>query len=93
MSVEQILKSAKAINAEQVLLEAGKTALIVINGNTKELTKTQLTPYDIFKLIAPIMPEDKKVALVGQPTTEFTYRLDGVGEYNIFVLKESNGIK
>ena len=93
MSVEQILKSAKAINAEQVLLEAGKAALIIVNGNTKELTKTQLTPYDIFKLIAPIMPEDKKVALVGQPTTEFTYRLDGVGEYSIFVLKESNGIK
>jgi twitching motility protein PilT len=93
MSVEQILKSAKAINAEQVFLEAGKTALMVVNGVTRELTKTQLTPYDIFKLIAPIMPEDKKVALVGQPTTEFVYRLDGVGEYHILVLKETNGIK
>lgn len=93
MSVEQILKSAKAINAEQIILEAGKTALMIVNSVTRELTKTQLTPYDIFKLIAPIMPEDKKVALVGQPTTEFLYRLDGVGEYHIFVLKESNGIK
>jgi twitching motility protein PilT len=93
MSVEQLLKSAKALNAEQICLEAGKTALILVGGNVKELTKTQLTPYDIFKLISPIMPEDKKVALVGQPTTEFIYNVDGVGTFHIFILKQTNGIK
>ena len=93
MSVEQLLKSAKALGAQQICLEAGKTALILVNGNIKELTKTPLTPYDIFKLISPIMPEEKKVALVGQPTTEFTYKLEGATDFQVVVLKEANGIK
>lgn len=93
MSVEQLLRSAKALNAEQICLEAGKTALVLVSGNIKELTKTTLTPYDIFKLISPIMPEDKKVALVGQPTTEFNYHVEGLGDFHIFILKEANGIK
>jgi twitching motility protein PilT len=93
MSVEQLLKSAKSLGAQQICLEAGKTALILVNGSIKELTKTPLTPYDIFKLISPIMPEEKKVALVGQPTTEFTYKLEGVADFQVVVLKEANGIK
>ncbi|MEW6731660.1 MAG: PilT/PilU family type 4a pilus ATPase [Acidobacteriota bacterium] len=91
--IEQLLKSAKALNAERLVLEAGKSAFVWTKAGTKELTKTQLTPYDIFKLISPIMPEDKKVALVGQPSTEFQYSIDGVGDFNVTVVKESNGIK
>jgi twitching motility protein PilT len=91
--IEQLLKSAKTLNAERLILEAGKSAFVWTNTGMKEITKTQLTPYDIFKLISPIMPEEKKVALVGQPSTEFQYSLEGIGEFKVTVIKESNGIK
>lgn len=91
--IEQLLRSAKTLNALDLVLEASKSVTVRTSSGSRELTKTQLSPYDIFKLLSPIMPEDKKVALVGQPSTEFSYEMANVGHFHVNVIKEDNGIK
>src|SRR5712691_9820027 len=91
--IDQLLKNAKTLNAERLILEAGKSAFVCTNTGIKELTTTQLAPYDIFMLISQIMPEDNETALASQPSTEFDYRIEGIGEFNVTVSKDRNGLK
>src|SRR5437867_7899854 len=91
--IDQLLKSATTLKAERLILEAGKNAFVCTNTGIKELTRTQLAHYDIFMLISPIMPGDNEMALARQPSTEFDYLIEGVGEFNVTVTKDSNGLK
>lgn len=91
--IDQLLRSTRALNGDRLVLEAGKNAFVWTATGAKDVTKSPLTPYDVFKLISPIMPENRKVDLVGKPSTEFQYHLDCVGNFNVTVIKESSGIK
>lgn len=91
--IDQLLRSTRALNGDRLVLEAGKNALVWTAFGAKDVTKSPLTPYDVFKLISPIMPENRKVDLVGKPSTEFQYHLESVGTFNVTIIKESSGIK
>ena len=91
--IDQLLKSAKTLNAERLILEAGKSALVWTYTGTEELTETQLAPHDIFMLISPIMPEANEKALVHEPSTEFDYLIEGIGEFTVTVIKDRNALK
>lgn len=91
--IDQLLRSTRALNGDRLVLEAGKNAFVWTAAGAKEVTKSPLTPYDVFKLISPIMPENRKVDLVGKPSTEFQYHLEGIGTFDVTVIKETSGIK
>ncbi len=91
--IDQLLRSTRALNGDRLILEAGKNAFVWTAAGAKEVTKSPLTPYDVFKLISPIMPENRKVDLVGKPSTEFQYHLEGIGTFDVTVVKETSGIK
>ena len=91
--IDQLLRSTRALNGDRLVLEAGKNAFVWTAAGAKEVTKSPLTPYDVFKLISPIMPENRKVDLVGKPSTEFQYHLEGIGTFDVTVIKETSEVR
>jgi twitching motility protein PilT len=92
-SIEGFLKDLRATGGEQLILQAGKSPVIVSSSGVTDLTRTQLTPFDIYKLLAPIIPEDKKAALMSQPTTNFRVSVNGSGVFDALITKEGGGMK
>ncbi|MBX7218869.1 MAG: type IV pilus twitching motility protein PilT [Blastocatellia bacterium] len=92
-SIESLLKDPRMAGADHLVLQAGKNPTVVNSSGATELTRTQLSPFDIFKLLSPIIPEDKKAALMSQPTTQFQVNVAGAGQFDVVVSKEGGAMK
>lgn len=92
-SIESLLRDPRMAGADQLVLQAGKHPIVMNSSGITDLTRTQLSPFDIFKLLSPIIPEDKKAALMSQPTTQFQVNVSGAGPFDVTVSKEGGAMK
>lgn len=92
-SIESLLKDPRMAGADQLVLQAGKSPTVLTSSGATEIARGQLTPFDIYKLLAPIIPEDKKAALMSQPMTNFRTIVNGAGSFDVSITKEGGGMK
>lgn len=92
-SIESLLKDPRMAGADQLVLQAGKSPTVLTSSGPTEISRNQLTPFDIYKLLAPIIPEDKKAALMSQPMTNFRTSVNGAGSFDVSITKEGGGMK
>ncbi len=92
-TIESLLKDPRMAGADQLVLQAGKAPTVFNSSGATELTRSPMTGYDIYRLLQPHLPDDKKTALMSQPTTNFRLNVNGAGTFDVSITKESGGMK
>lgn len=92
-TIESLLKDPRMAGADQLVLQAGKVPTVFNSSGATELTRSPMTPFDIYRLLQPHLPDDKKTALMSQPTTNFRLNVNGAGTFDVSITKEGGGMK
>ncbi|MCS7079742.1 MAG: type IV pilus twitching motility protein PilT [Chloracidobacterium sp.] len=92
-TIESLLKDPRMAGAEQLVLQAGKAPTVFNSSGATELSRNPMTPFDIYRLLQPHIPDDKKTALMSQPTTNFRLSVNGAGTFDVCITKEGGGMK
>ncbi|MGQ9897697.1 MAG: type IV pilus twitching motility protein PilT [Acidobacteriota bacterium] len=92
-TIESLLKDPRMAGADQLVLQAGKAPTVFNSSGATELTRSPMTPFDIYRLLQPHLPDDKKTALMSQPTTNFRLNVNGAGTFDVSITKEGGGMK
>ncbi len=92
-TIESMLKDPRMAGADQLILQAGKAPTVLNSSGATELSRNPMTPFDIYRLLQPHIPDDKKTALMSQPTTNFRLNVNGAGTFDVCITKEGGGMK
>ena len=92
-TIESLLKDPRMAGANQLVLQAGRAPTVVNSSGATELTRNPMTPFDIYRLLQPHLPDDKRTALMSQPTTNFRLNVNGAGTFDVSITKEGDGMK
>ncbi len=92
-TIESMLKDPRMAGADQLILQAGKAPTVINSSGATELSRSPMTPFDIYRLLQPHIPDDKKTALMSQPTTNFRLSVNGAGTFDVSITKEGGGMK
>lgn len=92
-TIESMLKDPRMAGADQLILQAGKAPTVLNSSGATELSRNPMTPFDIYRLLQPYIPDDKKTALMSQPTTNFRLSVNGAGTFDVCITKEGGGMK
>ncbi|QUW03344.1 type IV pilus twitching motility protein PilT [Chloracidobacterium validum] len=92
-TIESMLKDPRMAGADQLVLQAGKAPTVLNSSGATELSRSPMTPFDIYRLLQPHLPDDKKTALMSQPTTNFRLTVNGAGTFDVSITKEGGGMR
>jgi twitching motility protein PilT len=82
-SLDQLLGTAASRNASDVLLIAGASAVLRVNGALQPGVGPVLEPEDVRSLVLPLLDPAQSDELQKKRTVDFSYVRDGIGRYRV----------
>ncbi len=91
LSIGTLLKNSR--DAQYLVLEAGKSPAGMVGSGSIKVSEDQVTPADIQQIIAAVIPEDKRAALLAQPMARCRLNFPGLGPYELTITRDGTGSK